>query len=73
MGITTKTPYIRYIGVIRDEATTEEVDNLQKCWNVTDMGGLTGYSNPTDEDIEMRKRLFVGWITEEFNRPKSKR
>lgn len=73
MGITTKTPYVRYIGVTTDEATTEELDNLQRCWNVTDMGGLTFYHNPTDADVEMRKRLFVGWITEEYNRPEKKR
>lgn len=64
------THYVRFIGVIKPEATKEKVDNLQQCWNVDDFGGLQKYHPISDEDQKMIDRLFVGWITEEFNRPK---
>lgn len=78
MGIRVDTHYVRYIGVIKDEATEEEVSNLQRCWNVDDWGGLKFWTTDAESmkseherDREMAKRLFVGWITEEYNKPKA--
>lgn len=53
-----------YIGIVREEATDAEVANLNACWVVNDMGGLSHYLNLTPEDSAMIDRLFLGWIVD---------
>jgi hypothetical protein len=58
------------IMVIKEEATEEEFKNLAKCFTVTDWGYIRFYDNPSQEDEEMKERLFLGMIQEKFDNRK---
>jgi hypothetical protein len=57
--------FVIYQAIIKDSASNEQVENLCKCFNVDDLGGVNLYSNPTGEDLVMIKEYLLGWITNE--------
>lgn len=59
--------YIINIGIVKPEATDEQLSNLVKCWNVNDMGGINFYTDGQDleKDQAMAKELFLGWVSDE--------
>ena len=69
----TNTEHVVYIGIVKPEATDGELENILKCFEVFDWGGVKMYSDPTPEDRGMVKRLFIGWVKEHINVPKSKK
>lgn len=64
-----KTEHFIYIGIVKDNATEEEVKNINQCFSVNDFGNVVMYDNPSEEDKEAVKNLFVGWITEHHYTP----
>jgi len=57
--------FVVYQAIIRDSASQEQVENLCKCFNVTDVGGVSVYTSPSDEDLRMINEYMIGWITNE--------
>jgi hypothetical protein len=57
--------FVIYQAIIKDTATKEQVENLCKCFNVNEFGGVNLYSNPTKEDLDMVNQYLLGWITNE--------
>lgn len=57
--------FVIYQAIIKDTATKEQVENLCKCFNVNQLGGVNFYSNPTKEDLDMVNEYLLGWITNE--------
>jgi hypothetical protein len=65
--------FVIYQAIIKDTATDEQVENLCKCFNVNDLGGVNLYSDPSKEDLDMVNEYLLGWITnEDFVTSKSK-
>jgi len=57
--------FVIHQAIIKGDATDEQVENLCKCFNVNDLGGVNLYSNPSKEDIDMITDYLLGWITNE--------
>lgn len=57
--------FVIYQAIIKDSASNEQVENLCKCFNVNELGGVNLYSNPSGEDLTMIKEYLLGWITNE--------
>jgi hypothetical protein len=55
-----------YQAIVNESATEEELENLCKCFNVNDYGGVSMYHPASKVDLDMAERLMIGWITEEF-------
>lgn len=66
------TNYAIYMGIVKPEATPEQLDNIMKCFVVTDFGGLELYrDNRTAEDEKMVTDFLAGWVTDDsFVEPK---
>ena len=54
-----------YQAIIKDTATNEQVENICKCFNVNELGGVNLYSDPTKQDLDMINEYLLGWITNE--------
>lgn len=65
MHITKASKYVIYIGVVKYEATDEQVINLCNCFYVNDMGGICTCNDLKEEDQAEIEKLFMGWISEE--------
>lgn len=61
--VNSKSKYVTYIGLVKEEATDEQLKNLCSCFNVDDYGGVRLYSNPSKEDSDMVNEYMVGWST----------
>jgi|688.fasta_scaffold18418_26 hypothetical protein len=60
--------FVIYQAIVKNQATEFDLDNLCKCFNVNDMGGVEMYKHPSEYDMNMVNNLIVGWITnEDFN------
>lgn len=57
--------FIIYQAITKDIATNEQVENLCKCFNVNELGGVSLYSDPTKQDLDMINEYLLGWITNE--------
>lgn len=57
--------FVIYQAIIKEDATDEQVENLSKCFNVNDLGGVNMYSNPSKEDLDMVNDYILGWIINE--------
>jgi len=57
--------FIIYQAIIKDTATSKQVENLCRCFNVNDLGGVNLYSDPSKEDLDMINEYLLGWITNE--------
>jgi hypothetical protein len=57
--------FVIYQAIIKPEATQYQVENLCKCFNVNDWGGVNMYSNPSQKDLDMVKDLLLGWVVNE--------
>lgn len=66
--VSSKDKFTIYQAIINESATEEEVENLCKCYNVNDYGGVTMYHPASKTDLDMAEKLMIGWITEEFNK-----
>lgn len=62
--VTSKTEYVIFIGIVKGEASEAQVKNLSTCFNVNDFGNVEMYYEPSEEDKQMVKDLFVGWVTD---------
>jgi len=67
-----KDHHVIYIGVVKEEATDAQLENLGKCFNVSEWGSVRLYDNPSEEDSKMIEDYFLGWIEEEMAKPKLK-
>lgn len=65
-----KDHHVVYTGVVKNEATDEQVANLLKCWNVMGDGSVRYLDDPSKKDVAMRKKFFIGWLEEEMGKPK---
>lgn len=57
--------FVIYQAIIKESATDEQVQNLCKCFNVNELGGINLYSDPTKADLDMVNEYLIGWITNE--------
>jgi hypothetical protein len=57
--------FVIYQAIVKQEATPEQLENLAKCFNVNDMGGVSMYQKPSKEDVDMVEEFLLGWITNE--------
>lgn len=64
--------YVIYIGLVKPEATEEQVKNIMMCFNVTDGGGVSMYTDgpELEADKAMVNQLMIGWMTERFESKK---
>lgn len=58
--------------IIDRKATTEQVENLMKCFPVSKYGNIMLYDNPSAEDEKMVEDLVIGWTSEVIDRRKKK-
>lgn len=67
-GIKKGIKYVIYTGVLKEEATDDEVENILKCFITSMMGDIEMYrDNRLPEDTEMVTRLLLGWLIDESN------
>lgn len=67
---TSKTEHLIFIGIVKDEATEEELKKVCYCFGVNGWGSIVVCEDLEPEKKKLVKRLFVGWLKEQFNIPK---
>jgi hypothetical protein len=55
--------FVIYQAIVKQEATPEQLENLAKCFNVNDMGGVSMYQKPSKEDVDMVAENLLSYKT----------
>ena len=61
--VNTKSKYVTYVGLVKEDASDEQLKNICSCFCVDDYGNVRMYNNPSAEDNKMVDELFIGWST----------
>lgn len=66
-----KEKFVINCGICKADTPEESLKNIMQCYNVTDMGGISFYTedpqNPVEffNDRKMAKEFLLGWTTDE--------